>query len=83
MPIIHPVEIGKHLIGTSKLAPTPFMDSLRLAGHPSGDLAAALLWLAFHRLANREQKDGTLTFCVRREELNHVIVEKSQAGRAQ
>ena len=36
----------------------------------------ALLWFAFQRLANREKKDGTLAFRVRRKEVNHVIVEE-------
>ena len=31
MPIIHAVEIAMHLIGTSKLPRTPFMDSFRIA----------------------------------------------------
>ncbi len=36
----------------------------------------ALLWFAFQRLANREQEDGTLVLCVRRKELNYIIVEE-------
>jgi cytidylate kinase len=36
----------------------------------------ALLWFALQRLANREKKDGTLAFRVRRKEVNHVIVEE-------
>jgi len=36
----------------------------------------ALLWFAFQRLANREKKDGTLAFRVRRKEVSQVIVEE-------
>ena len=48
-----------------------------------GPSLEALLWFAFQRLANREQEDGTLAFCVRRKEVNHVIVEEGQPGRTQ
>ena len=41
-----------------------------------GPSLEALLWFAFQRLANREKKDGTLDFRVRRKEVNHVIVEE-------
>jgi hypothetical protein len=34
--------------------------------------------LIFHRLANREQEDGTLVLRVRQKELSHVVVEKGQ-----
>src|SRR5439155_14691037 len=40
----------------------------------------ALPWLAFQRLANREQENGTFIFRVRRKEVNHVIVEEGQSG---
>src|SRR5215471_18128797 len=43
----------------------------------------APLCFAFQRLANREQEDGTLAFCVRRKEVSHVIVEEGQPGRTQ
>jgi hypothetical protein len=36
-----PVEIGKQLIGTSKLPPTPFLDNFRVAGY-LGVTASAL-----------------------------------------
>jgi len=36
--------------------------------------------LIFHRLANREQEDGTLVLRVRQKELSHVVVEKGQPG---
>jgi hypothetical protein len=49
----------------------------------SPSLNAGLLWLAFHWFANREQKDGTLSFRLGRKELNHVIVEEGQAGRTE
>src|SRR5229473_319912 len=48
-----------------------------------GTSLEALLWFAFQRLANREKKDGTLAFRVRRKEVNHVIVEEGQPGRTQ
>ena len=40
----------------------------------------ALSWLAFQRLANREQENGTFIFRVGRKEVNHVIVEEGQSG---
>src|SRR5215469_3965252 len=43
----------------------------------------APLCFAFQRLANREQEDGTLAYCVRRKEVGHVIVEEGQPGRTQ
>jgi len=71
----------------------PFLDCFRLAdnrelsygrsnqnvdyGHFSASASA------FQRLANREQEDGTLTFRVRRKEVNHVIVEESQPSGTQ
>src|SRR5262249_34721244 len=44
---------------------------------------SALLWFALQRLANRDQENGTLVFCLRGTEVNHIVVEESQPGRAQ
>ena len=54
---------------------------IRLRGSDSN--CKALLGLPFQRFANREQKDSALAFRVWREELNHIVVEESQAGRTQ
>ena len=63
---------------------TGFRDYFRFADKPGvgrsnrnveyGHFSASAC--AFQRLANREQEDGTLTFRVRRKEVNHVIVEE-------
>src|ERR1017187_6708982 len=41
----------------------------------------ALLWFALQRLANCEQEDGTLVFCVGGKEVDYIIVEEGQPGR--
>jgi hypothetical protein len=38
-----------------------FLDRFRVADNPR----VGLLWFAFQGLANREQENGTLVFCVR------------------
>jgi hypothetical protein len=42
-----------------------------------------LLRFAFHRFANCDQEDGSLACCVRRKEVDHVIIKKRQPGHTQ
>src|SRR5215467_15425239 len=48
-----------------------------------GFTGTTLLWRRRQRPANREQEDGVLVLCVGRKEVNHVIIEESQAGCAE
>jgi hypothetical protein len=65
-----------------RLAADSFVYNRLVSGLPTSR-EFALLWFAFQRLANREQENGTLAFRMRREEVNHVIVEERQPGRTQ
>src|SRR6267154_1532884 len=44
----------------------------RLADKPG----VGLLWFTLQRLANRDQENGTLAFCVRGKEVNYIVVEE-------
>ena len=68
------LTVGSHLVPTSRQMAR--QDFQRLPFSDFGTSLEALLWFAFQRLANREKKDGTLAFRVRRKEVNHVIVEE-------
>src|SRR6266404_6914915 len=52
---------------------------------PASDLnlLRAVLWFALQRLANGDQENGTLVFCVRGKEVNYIVVEEGQPGSAQ
>ena len=41
------------------------------------------MWFTLEWLANREQENGALIFCVRQEEICHIIVEEGQPSRPQ
>src|ERR1017187_3221841 len=43
----------------------------------------ALLWFALQRLANFEQEDGTLVFCVGGKKVDQILVEEGHPGRTQ
>ena len=47
-------------------------DYFRFADKPG----VGLLWFTLQRLANRDQENGTLAFCVRGKEVNYIVVEE-------
>src|SRR5712671_3433722 len=79
------VLVPNHLSALLKVSWSYWRTMLRetIASGGAHRSSERLLWLAFPRLANRQQEYGTLIFRVRREELNHLVVEKGQPGGTQ